>query len=170
MNKRPIALFALSTAFLCATPAAAEWMFARWGMTPEQLKAANDAGEGFVPFRRFAFVTEDPASTPDSRILAVAEAGPDETNQPLRARFGFDPSNRLNRVLVEPSFPEQCAEFHDQFLGIYGQPAPADRGAMPDILRWRRLAGRVDIELRIVGGPAAPRGCSIDYRTAGALP
>lgn len=169
MNKRPIAMFALTAALLSATPASAEWMFARWGMTPEQLKAANDAGDGFVPFSRFAFVTEDPASTPDSRILAVAEAGPDETSQPLRARFGFDSSNRLNRVLVEPTVPEQCAEIHGQFLGLYGQPAPRDRGEMPDVLRWRRLR-TVDIELRIVGGLAAPRGCSIDYRTAGALP
>lgn len=169
MNKRAIALFAFA-ATLTATPAAAEWMFARWGMTPEQLKAANDAGEGFVPLSRFAFVTEDPASTADSRILAVAEAGPDETNQPLRARFGFDSSNRLNRVLVEPAIAEQCVELHGQFLGIYGQPAARNRGEMPDVLRWRRLVGRVDIELRIVGGLAAPRGCSIDYRTAGALP
>jgi FtsP/CotA-like multicopper oxidase with cupredoxin domain len=66
-----IVLLALAAAAVTATPASAHWLFARWGMTPEQAKAGNEAAEGFVPLTKFAFVTEDPASTPDSRILAT---------------------------------------------------------------------------------------------------
>ena len=169
MKLRPIALVVLAVAATAASPASADWLFARWGLTPEQVKAGNEAAEGVVPMTRFAFVTEDPASTPDSRILAVAEAEPADTSQPMRARFGFDRDNRLNRVLLDLTFPEQCPEIHQQFLAIYGEPAPRDRAEAPAVLRWRDQGGN-DLELRVVGGLASPTGCSFDYRPAGSLP
>lgn len=168
MKTRPIALLALSTA-LFATPASADWLFARWGQTPEQAKAGNEAGAGFVPLTKFAFVTADPASTPDSRILATAEAEPADTSQPMRVRLGFDRDNRLNRVLLDLAFPEQCPELRQQFLAMFGQPAPRDRGEMPGLLRWRNI-GSNDLELRVVGRPDSPTACSFTYYPSGSLP
>lgn len=161
-------MLALATAG-AATPASAEWLGTRWGQTPEQAKAGNEAGEGFVPLTHFAFVTDDPASTPDSRILLLAEAEPEDTSQPMHVRFGFDAQNRLNRLLLDVVIVAQCTEIHRQFLALLGQPAPRDRAAMPNVLRWRSQ-GPNDIEVRIDGTVAAPRGCSVTYRPAGAMP
>lgn len=169
MKTRPIVLLASAIAALVATPASAHWLFARWGMTPEQAKSANEAGEGFVPLTKFAFVTEDPASTPDSRILATAEAEPDDTSQPMRVRFGFDRDNRLNRILLDLTYPEQCAEIREQFRDMIGEPAPRDRGEMPALLRWRRV-GVNDLEIRYAGDLQSPSSCSVLWVPAGTLP
>jgi hypothetical protein len=169
MKMRPIFLLAISMAALAATPASAHWLFARWGMTPEQARAANEAGEGFVPLTKFAFVTEDPASTPDSRILATAEAEPEDTSQPMRVRFGFDSERRLNRILLDLTYVEQCAEIREQFLALAGQPAARDRADMPAVLRWRRL-GANDLEIRYAGNLQSPASCSVLWVPAGSLP
>ena len=169
MKMRAMILLVAAAAAATATPASAHWLFARWGMTPEQAKAGNEAAQGFVPLTKFAFVTEDPASTPDSRILATAEAEPSDTSQPMRVRFGFDRENRLNRILLDLTFPEQCAEIRRQFLAMLGQPAPRDRGEMPAMLRWRRV-GANDLEIRYSGTLESPTTCSVTWYPAGALP
>ncbi len=168
MKKRVAAALALAMV-LAAAPASANWLFARWGMTPDQLKAGNDAREGFVPLTQWVNVADDPASTPESRILVRAQAEPDDTSQPMHIRFGFDRDTRLNRVRLEPMNAEQCSGIHQQFQALLGQPAPRDRALMPQLLRWRER-GENDVEIRIDGELASPRGCTIEFRPARSLP
>lgn len=98
-------------------PAAADWQYTQWGMTPDQVRmASND----------MAHPNTD--RTLDAGNLKAALAAPYQgTSAPLTAVFLFDPENKLQVVTLKPVDGTTCPAIAQALGANHGAPgAKAD--------------------------------------------
>lgn len=128
---------------LCATPAAADWQYTKWGMTPAQVAQAS----------RGALQPCDAAC--DRRKTATETprlVGSYKTGEFAFTAFAiFDRSERLSRVLLELHGPAGYA-LAAALRNKYGEPADKSRATVMDIHTWRD--NKDQIQLVIIGDKA----------------
>lgn len=105
----------------------ADWQYARWDMSPEQVIAAS---------KGVAARLENPAIARNGeRALLTA---PYATNNiPFVVYFWFAVGEpKLVRVSLGTQYPADCPIVRSHLSGIYGAPQVSDLGP-PSSLRWR---------------------------------
>jgi hypothetical protein len=149
-------LFAIA-ALAIAAPASADWQYSRWGMSPEEVLAANPALRA----------GEDPENSIAASLVRVSglhrEGGRD-----FIVRFGFDAANRLNTVYVHPSDPRHCRGMVGAVesrlgRGIRGTQIPN----VLDIRTWQDPRAGNQLQLFVIGRMRRPESCSIRYHPPG---
>lgn len=147
--RRAILFLALASA---ATPAAADWNYTRWGMSPDEVLAANPA------------LRADVDEYHSIRASLVRVSGTHrEDGRDYVVRFGFDAENRLNTVYVEPTNARDCRRV---LAAIEARVGQGDRNGVPDLLDSRvwqdRRAGNM-INSIVIGRLRAPGSCTVRY-------
>lgn len=126
------------TLLLLSTPAAANWQHTRWGMTPEEVKAADPGAESI------------PASERKSKSAALLRAPYSASGMPFTADFIFH-NNRLSTVQLVPVDPDDGPRAAAILLRVYGRPIsnephrPISSGCYSSGSIWRDEIGRNQI-------------------------
>jgi hypothetical protein len=131
----------------CPRPAAADWEYTKWGMTPEQVAKASRGNVQITNPR--------PAASDQKlevRAMGTYAAGPLH----FGASFGFDAGSRgLAFVTYSTYDASQNGLLKDWLLRKYGQPQ-SRQSADPDLETWTwNRPGMDQIELNIPDGDPA---------------
>ncbi|HEX8644753.1 MAG TPA: hypothetical protein VF702_12660 [Allosphingosinicella sp.] len=145
-------LFAAATVAL-AGPASAHWQYTRWGMSPEEVQAANPAlraGED----RHHSFAGS----------LVRLSGTYREGGRDFVVRFGFNGENRLNTVYVQPAVPRDCRRMVAAVEARLGRGTPRSQiRNILDIRVWQDSAAGNQLQLIAIGNMRAPQSCTIRY-------
>ena len=124
--------FALATSALAcsALPAAADWQYTQWGMTPNEVRAAsNDVAH---PNLDRALDAED--------LRAVLTAPYQGAAIPFTAVFLFDPENKLQAVTLNPVGGIACPVIVQALNANHGAPEGMADMVKAKTLRWDDIA------------------------------
>jgi hypothetical protein len=136
-----------------AVPAGAHWQYTRWGMTPEQVQAANPglrAGEDRDNSFEGSLVRLSGTYTEGGRSYLV--------------RFGFDAANRLNTVFLEPRNLRDCRRIITELSSRHGRGTiDTDIPRIINIRTWHDSAGGNQIQTYRIGEDRNPMTCSVRY-------
>lgn len=123
-------VLAITALAFIATPAAADWNYTRWRMTPAEVVEAS-GGTAILQDR-----VGSPGQTP---IKVVGTQGID--GMPVAVIFMFDQGQTLSMVQLQGT-PSQCGRILTGLSGKYGR---AER-AFPGFARWRSDADNVSVD------------------------
>lgn len=143
MRTTPFCALALLAA--TAAPAAADWQYTRWGMSPEEVVAASRGAVQLGP---------PPSGKTYEGLTGRARGVHNEAGATFDVYFHFDAQFRLARVALERTSGTACAALHRRLLAQLGQPAKSTRQSFATIDQWRDHA----------------RGNSVGYVLIGKLP
>ena len=122
---------ALLAAAGLAAPAAADWRYTRWGMSPEQVVAASRGAVQLGP---------PPSGKTYENLTGRARGVHTEDGASFDAYFHFDAQTRLARVALERTGGTDCAAIHNRLLAQLGRPASSTRQSFATIDQWRDQA------------------------------
>jgi hypothetical protein len=114
-----------------AAPAAADWQYTRWGMSPEQVVAASRGAVQLGP---------PPSGKSYENLTGRARGVYTEAGASFDAYFHFDAEARLARVALERTGGTECAPLHNRLLAELGRPATSTRQPFATIDQWRDRA------------------------------
>lgn len=126
MRTQPIRVLALLAAG--AAPAAADWQYTRWGMSPEQVVAASRGAVQLGP---------PPSGKTYEGLTGRARGVHNEAGASFDAYFHFDAEFRLARVALERTGGADCAALHNRLLADLGRPAKSTRQSFATIDQWQ---------------------------------
>ena len=134
---------------LGATPAAADWQYSQWGMSPAQVEAASGG----------AAKPNDERDLDAEGLRAELAAPYMAGSLPFTAVFRFDAEDMLDDVALIPTGPVSCPVVRATLIDHHGTPeGKADPQSAPT-LRWHDLdANNLVVFLDLGGGH-----CSIQY-------
>ena len=133
MRISPVLTFAILAA--SAAPAAADWQYTRWGMSPEQVVAASRGAVQLGP---------PPSGKTYDGLTGRARGVHNEAGASFDVYFHFDARVGLARVALERTGGADCAALHNRLLGALGRPASSTRQSYATIDQWRdRARGNV---------------------------
>lgn len=112
-------IVAIGVLSLATTQARADWEYARWGMTPEQLVAASKGAAKIIPK---AQQQSNDAMKLTTKVEAVYSDGPLKLN----VKFAFDPADHLQMLGYETLDPAQAQPLKDWLVKKYGPPTHSD--------------------------------------------
>lgn len=132
-----------------ALPAAANWQYTQWGMTPDQVKAASDD------------VTQpNPDRTLDAAGLRAALTAPYQGAAiPFTAVFLFDASGKLQVVTLKPVGGIACPVIVRALGANHGDPEGKADIVQARTLRW----DDVDADNMIVYVDLGQGHCTVQY-------
>lgn len=145
-------LAAMSAAYaaLLVSPAAADWQYTRWGMTPQQVIAASKGAA-----RQNANVAVDTGTHRDERALLDAPYSAGRMS--FRVQFFFSNANRrLVKVRLVLVGGADCSDVRADLMNVYGSPLSQAAGV---VVRWRDTKRRNTVTLANWGGG----GCHLEY-------
>jgi hypothetical protein len=147
------ALIFTVAALSIAAPASAHWQYTRWGMTPEEVQAANPALRA----------GEDPRNSISSSLVRLSGTHR-EGGRDFVVRFGFNGRNQLNTVYVQPARPNDCRHMVAAVEARLGRGTPGSQiRNVLDVRNWQdRSAGNL-LQLIVIGKMRAPESCSLRY-------
>jgi hypothetical protein len=142
-------------ALVLATPASADWTYARWGMSAAQLVAASN-GEAVL-------------ARQDSKTNTVfgstgAEARYSQPPFTFRVFFNFR-YDKLTQVTLHPEPKADCTPLIDDLTRRFGPPGIKSLYTGITTFFWADTAGANDIRIFRV-----PDTCSISYVQHGVVP
>lgn len=143
MRPSPFGIVALLAA--SAAPAAADWQYTRWGMSPEQVVTASRGAVQLGP---------PPSGKTYEGLTGRALGVHTEAGASFDAYFHFDAQVRLARVALERTGGTDCTALHNRLLSQLGRPANSTRQSYATIDQWRDRA----------------RGNAVGYVLVGRLP
>ena len=131
LSKNVISAWALCAFALTgsAMPAAADWQYTQWGMTPDQVKTASNG------------VARDNADRElDATGVTAALVAPYQgVSLPFTAVFLFDPDHKLQDVTLNPVGQIACPVIVDALAANYGQPEDKVDMVRAKTIRWDDL-------------------------------
>jgi hypothetical protein len=141
-------------AFLPLSSAAyADWEFTRWGMTPDEVKAA--ANEYALPLLALGADQTRYCNVGKSICLAVVP-NYKAANLTFDVSFAFENGMKLDRVVLS-SKTSSYAELNQILSGIYGSPVSSNRKEDRSLLIiqsiWRDTNRGNMIKLNLFSGP-----------------
>ena len=128
LSPRRTMTLALATSALAfsALPAAANWQYTQWGMTPDEVRAASSA---------VAHPNLDRAL--DAEDLRAALTAPYQGAAiPFTAVFLFDPENKLQTVTLDPVGGIACPVIVQALSANHGAPEGMADMVEAKTLRW----------------------------------
>ena len=137
-------------AVLFAAPAAADWQYTRWGMTPQQVTAASRGVAKTNP----AEVSDTGTHRSERALLA----GPySAARMSFRAVFYFgNADKKLSKVHLILQGGADCTDVRAELMNLYGPPLSQAAGV---VTRWRDTKRRNTVTLANWGGG----GCNLEY-------
>jgi hypothetical protein len=102
-----------------STQAHADWEYAHWGMTPEQVIAASNGAAKMLPREQ---QRSNDAIKMTTKVQAVYSDGPLK----FEVMFSFDPENHLAGVGYETRDPNQSETLKNWVTKRYGPPTNTD--------------------------------------------
>ncbi len=123
----------LAPAILCAAlrPAAADWQYTQWGMTPDEVVAAADGA---------AHPNTDRNLDADGLRAELVAPWQGETVA-FTAVFIFNARDKLHYVTLNPIGAMSCPAVSQTLLAHYGPPGSKARMGPAAIMRWDDVAG-----------------------------
>ncbi len=144
-----VSLAALICLGCWATPAAADWQYSQWGMSPAEVEAAS--GGGAKP--------NDDRGLDAEGLRAELAAPYTAGSVPFTAVFRFDAEDALDDVALIPAGPVSCPVVRTTLIAHHGTPeGQADPRSAPT-LRWHDL----DADNLVVFADFGDGHCSIQY-------
>lgn len=135
-------------AMIFAFPAAADWQYTKWGMTPNQLTSSVPGGVH----------TNDDRSRDATPMIARLYSDYSGGGMDFIAYFYFDGSDRLARVSLEPKDMGKCSDLRFELSNAYGQPHDTSISAVTDLAKWwSEETGNIVVFLQIGSG------CAVTY-------
>lgn len=132
-----------------AGPAAADWQYTQWGMTPDQVTAASSQAAQPNPDRKL-----------DADGLTAALTAPYQGAAiPFKAVFLFDPSNKLQVVTLHPVGGIACPVIVQALAANHGAPENHADLLKSKTLRW----DDADNDNLVVYADLGAGDCSIQY-------
>ena len=114
-----------------AAPAAADWRYTRWGMSPEQVVAASNGAVQLGP---------PPQGKTYDNLTGRALGKHEADGATFLAFFHFDAANGLAKVALERSGGTACAALQGALVAQFGAPAKSTRNNFATIEEWRDTA------------------------------
>jgi len=149
---RHIFRFAVAAVALSA-PASAHWQYTRWGMSPEEVQAANPALRPGID-RQNSF----------GGSLIRLSGSHREGGRDFIVQFGFDSENRLNTVFVEPADPRDCRHMVAAVEARLGRDTrDSFLSELVDERTWQDVAAGNLLHLIAIGDMPVPDHCSLRY-------
>jgi hypothetical protein len=133
-----------------ATPAAADWQYTRWGMSPEQVVAASNGMVQLGP---------PPQGKTYDNLTGRALGKHERDGATFLAFFHFDAANGLAKVALERSGGTACAALQGALVAQLGPPAKSTRNNFATIEEWRDTARGNLVRYVLVGDLP----CTITY-------
>lgn len=125
-----------------SSPAAADWQYTKWGMTPEEVVAAS-AGAA-----RQTTPSEDDGS---DGVVTLAMADYVASGFEFSAHFAFSRKDRrLAEITLLLDEPSQCFELKGALERRYGSPTSA-RGGLLAVTSWFPQSATDAVELHAFG-------------------
>jgi hypothetical protein len=109
-------------------PAAADWQYTRWGMSPEQVVAASNGAVRLGP---------PPQGKTYDKLTGRALGNHEADGATFHAFFHFDAANGLAKVALERNSGTACAALQGGLAAQYGQPVKSTRNNFATIDEWR---------------------------------
>jgi hypothetical protein len=149
MKYRALSVSACLFLFVAAGSANADWQYTKWGMLPEQVKAASNVT--MQPNQDPKFNT-DRAKT---KLFAPYQSG----QFSFRAGFMFDASDKLTTVNLQLADGRLCPELVAALSSAYGPPSQKSMSSVTRLYKWWDETNKnVVVFLEIGTGD-----CSIQY-------
>ena len=147
--RAPLSLAALICLGCWATPAAADWQYSQWGMSPAQVAAASGG---------VAKPNDDRGLDAEglrAELLAPYLAG----SLPFTAVFRFDAEDALDDVALVPAGAANCSVIRAALVDHHGAPEGQADPRSAATMRWHDLdANNLVVFLDLGDGH-----CSIQY-------
>lgn len=140
---------ALSALACSALPAAADWQYTRWGMTPDQVRAASDGVARPNADRKLDAGGLEAALTAPYQGAAI----------PFTAVFLFDASGKLKLVTLNPVGGIACPVIVQALSANHGAPEGKDDLVHATTLRW----DDIDNDNLVVYLDLGQGNCTIQY-------
>jgi hypothetical protein len=102
-----------------ATQAHADWEYASWGMTPEQVVAASKGAAKIIP-------KDQQQSNDVMKLTTKVEAVYSDGALKLNVKFAFNPANGLEMIGYETLDPAQGEALKSWLIKKYGPPQHTD--------------------------------------------
>lgn len=132
-----------------AVPAAADWQYTQWGMTPDQVKAASEGA---------ALDNGDRLRDVDG-LKAALEAPYQGETVAFTAVFLFNDQDRLRYVTLNPIGKLSCPLVIQTLVDHYGPPGNRADMVRASTMRWNDLGNdNLVVYLDLGGGD-----CSVQY-------
>jgi hypothetical protein len=135
---------------VAAGPAAADWYYTRWGMTPEEVVAASNGAVRLGP---------PPEGKTYQNLTGRALGTFRGAGANFHAFFHFDANGGLAKVALERIDGAACAELHAVLQRDLGRPMSSNRQSFATIEAWND-PGRGNIVRYIQVGELP---CTITY-------
>lgn len=143
------AMIAAAALAATAVPAAADWQYTTWGMTPDQVRAASGGA---------ARDNADRALDADG-VRAELTAPYQGVSLPFTAVFLFDGGDKLRYVTLHPVGGIACPVIVDALGGRYGAPGGRVDTGRAKTLRW----DDADDDNLVVFSDRGGGDCTIQY-------
>lgn len=135
---------------LMVSPAAADWQYTRWGMTPKQVVVASKGAA-----RQNENVVADTGTHRNERALLAAPFSAGRLS--FQAQFFFDNAQqKLVKVRLILAGGADCSDVRAELMNLYGQPLSQAAGV---VVRWRDTKRRNTVTLANWGAG----GCNLEY-------
>lgn len=130
-------------ALILATPnpAAADWQYTKWGMTPDEVIAASNGAASES--------TPSPDSEP-SEIVTLASADYVASGYEFWVSFGFSADRRLSEVSLSLRDSDKCVYLADALDRRYGRPVSREGGLLT-VITWHEPDSGNSSELQVFG-------------------
>lgn len=146
MNKRSIRTALVALALAVSAPAAADWQYAKWGMSPEQVVAASKGKAELF--------------TDKERPTVLARSTYELDDFKFTVQFAFT-QRKLSDVQLRANGVTCGLTLRQKLDETYGPPTTQSPGAL-ETTTWRSTASGNLVELMVV--PLNPIACLITYR------
>jgi len=152
MTRKLLSSFAIAALFAAgiAGKAQADWQYARWGMSPDQLVAAAGGAVRLGP---------PPQGKTYDNLTGRALGTYQGDGATFDAYFHFDNANGLAKVALERTGGTDCATLHNTLTAQHGKPATSHRQSFATIEAWNDTARRNIVRYVQVG----ELPCTITY-------
>ncbi len=162
--KTTVALIALLLALAASVPVEANWQYTKWGMTPEQVKAA--AGS-----RSVQRVSDDEAAghrIKDSRDQAVLKSTWKSGDFEFQVFFYFRDGKKLSQVSLElEDAANQGLALVESLTQKYGKPFPHSEEQFLELYVWHGETDQVSylgIGTKVTNLPGAKATVNVRYQ------
>lgn len=145
-----IAMLGVATALACwSVPAAADWQYTQWGMTPAEVKAAS------ADVARDNHDRKLDAAGVKAELIAPFQG----VSLPFTAVFLFDAEDKLTYVTLNPVGQIACPVIIDALSANYGKPQGKADMVLATTIRWNDLGNDNLVVYFDLGGG----NCTIQY-------
>jgi hypothetical protein len=145
---RTLSLFGVALA-VWSGPAAANWQYTRWGMSPDQVIAAS---------KNKAHTASDPAMHGTDEARNLLDGKYQSQGFDFDINFLFDPSNKLSHVNLHLVTPADCPKLQGRLSNIYGPPKTSATPIVSFAKWWDKRHGNVLVLMQI-----GDQSCKLDY-------